>query len=294
MSTTSPAPVLPGQQVSGRPAPTASRSPEVLKNVAGYAAAAVVSAAVAAAVFQLWRTDLRVPFFYGGENLMGQMFVQNVIDSGWVFDNDRLGAPSASDLRDYPIPDVLHVAAFRLLSWVFPSSGVVLNLFYLLAFPLTALSAYFVLRRLRLGRLAALVPAVLYACTSYHFQRCRGHVFLCAYYLVPLMLWIALRLYLGRNPFLRPDPDGGPPRWRLRTWTSAGTALLCVLTGLAGVYYAFFSCVLLLAAGAAAAVSERRWATVAASALPIVLIAGSLAAALSPSLLHTMRVRFQP
>ena len=62
---------------------------------------------------------------------------------------------------------------------------------------------------------------------------------------------------------------------------------MCVLTGLAGVYYAFFSCFLLLAAGAAAAVRERRWATLAASVLPVLLIAGALAAALSPSLLHT-------
>ena len=65
--------------------------------------------------------------------------------------------------------------------------------------------------------------------------------------------------------------------------------MLCVLTGLAGVYYAFFSCFLLLAAGAAAAFRERRWTTLAAAVLPAVLVAASVAAALAPSLLHTAR-----
>ena len=69
------------------------------------------------------------------------------------------------------------------------------------------------LRRLRLGRLAALAPAVLYASMPFHFFRLGGHLFLASYYLVPLMVWLALRVCLGRNPFLRPrrlaGRDGG-------------------------------------------------------------------------------------
>src|SRR5205823_1880047 len=138
----------------------------------------------------------------------------------------------------------LHIGLIKLLGCASRDSAVVLNLYYLLPFPLTALSAYFVLRRLKFGRLAALAPAVLFACAPYHFMRIMGHVFLSAYFLLPLMIWVVLRVYLGRNPFLR--ADAGPPRWRFLSWEAAGTALLCVLTGLAGVYYAFFSCFLLL------------------------------------------------
>ena len=59
---------------------------------------------------------------------------------------------------------------------------------------------------------------------------------------------------------------------------AAGAVLVCVLTGLSGVYYAFFSWCLVLAAGTAAAIWERRWTTLAASALPALFIAGALAA----------------
>ena len=217
---------------------------------------------------------------------MGQMFVQNVLDTGSVFDNPRLSAPALLDMRDYPIPDILHTSIIWTLGRFFSESAVVLNLSYLLAFPLIALSAYFTLRRLRLSRQVALVPAVLYACLPYHFFRLMGHLFLSNYFLVPPMVWIALRVYLGRNPLLRADPAGGPARWHWRSWDAAGAACLCVLTGLAGVYYAFFSCFLLLMAGLRAASLDRRWKTLAASALLIVLIAAVVGAALSPSLLY--------
>ena len=135
---------------------------------------------------------------------MGQMFVQDVLESGGIYDNDRLGA-GVMDLRDFPIPDVRNIAVLKLLGCAFRDAGLVLNLFCLLSFPLTALSAYFVLRRLQIGRLAALTGAVLYACAPYHFFRTAGgHVFLAAYYLVPLIVWLILCVYRGRNPFQAP------------------------------------------------------------------------------------------
>ncbi len=66
---------------------------ETWKNAAGYAAAALVTVAAAAIALQLWRADLGVPLWYGGDNLMSQMFAQDVLESGWIYDNGRLGAP---------------------------------------------------------------------------------------------------------------------------------------------------------------------------------------------------------
>ena len=117
---------------------------EAWKNAAGYLAAAAAVLAVVTVTLQLWHARLKVPLYGGGDNLMAQMFVQNILESGWVLDNARLGAPGALDMRDYPIPDVLHVALIRLLGLASHDSAVVLNLYYLMAFPLTAVSAYFV------------------------------------------------------------------------------------------------------------------------------------------------------
>ena len=197
---------VPANPPDAAPAPAADRRlavREAWKNVAGYVAAVAGATAVMAAALHLWHARLNVPLFDTGDNLMARMFVQNVLDNGWVLDGARLGAPGALDLRDYPVPDVLHVALIKVLGLASHDSAVVLNLHYLMAFPLIALSAYFVLRRLRLGRLAALAPAILYACVPYHFIRLAGHIFLTDYYLLPPMIWVILRIYLGRNPFLR-------------------------------------------------------------------------------------------
>ncbi|HVS35491.1 MAG TPA: hypothetical protein VMS17_07915, partial [Gemmataceae bacterium] len=204
------------------------------KNVAGYAAAACLAMAAAATVLRLWHADLRVPLFEMGDALTVEMTIHSIQETGWFLDNSRLGAPGAQDLREYPSADVLHYATLKLLLIAFHDPGVVFNVFILLPFPLTAVSAYFVFRRLRLGRLTALVPSVLYACTLYHFLRIGGHAFLAAYYLLPPMLWVALRASLGRSPLLQAESPGGRPRWRLLSGQAAGAAALCILTGLAG------------------------------------------------------------
>ena len=124
--------------------------------------------------------------------------------------------------------------------------------------------------------------------------RVHGHLFLCAYYLLPPMIWVILRIYLGRNPFRPAHAESGAPRWRLFSREAFGAVLICILTGLAGVYYAFFACFLLLMAGVRAAFRERCWTPLAATALLIAFIAGSGVAALSPSLVYFARYGKNP
>ena len=261
---------------------------ETWKNAGGYAATLFVVLAAMTATLHLHRADLRVPFVYSGDNLMSQMFIQNVIESGWVMDGPRLGAPGGQNLRDFPLPDVLHLAIIKFMGWLLHDSGLVLNLYYLLCFPLTALSAYFTLRCFRLGRMAGTTAAVLYACLPYHYGRMAGHLFLAAYYLLPLVIWLIVRVYLGRYPFLQADRDG-IPRWRIANLDAAGAALICVLTGLAGVYYAFFSCFFLLAVGVKSAFRERRWTPLIVSALLIFLISAAVGTTLTPNLIYQAR-----
>jgi phosphoglycerol transferase len=281
-------PYSPVQAPVKRPADVRVFSLETWKNAGGYAATLFVVLAAMTATLHLHRADLRVPFAYRDDNLMAQMFIQNVIESGWVMDGPRLGAPGGQNLRDFPLPDVFHLAIIKFMGWLFHDSGLVLNLYYLLGFPATALSSYFVLRRFQLGRMAALTAAVLYACLPYHYGRMGGHLFLAAYYLLPLVIWLIVRVYLGRYPFLRADDDG-KPRWRFASHDAAGAVLICVLTGLAGVYYAFFSCFFLLAVGGKAALRERRWTPLIVSALLILLISAAVGTTLAPNLIYQAR-----
>ena len=101
-------------------------------------------------------------------------------------------------LREFPISDGwFHYLLIKLLGWMVPDAAVVFNLFCLLTFPLVTLSALFVLRRLGVSPLIAAVVALLFTFLPFHLLRL-GHMFLAAYYFVPLTVLLVVRLYQGR------------------------------------------------------------------------------------------------
>ncbi len=98
--------------------------------------------------------------------MLGLTLFKTVLEQGWCLDNDRFGAPNGRTCA-FPLPDALHFGVVKLLggcSRIWRCGQLV----YLSAFPLTALTSYFALRRFKLGRLAAVVASVLYA-LPYHF-----------------------------------------------------------------------------------------------------------------------------
>jgi phosphoglycerol transferase len=178
---------------------------------------------------------------YQGDGLLYLAWVRTTLDEGWYLTNPRLGAPGVMDLRDFPLVDGLHFAAIKLIGLAAPGAGLCYNLYYLLTFPLTTLSALFSLRRLRIAYLPALTVSLLYAFLPYHFFRI-GHLFLAAYYLVPLVALLLVRLHAGRAASRR---------------EKAGGLLVCLLVGSAGVYYAFFACFFFVVVGLHAALVRR-------------------------------------
>jgi phosphoglycerol transferase len=97
----------------------------------------------------------------------------------------------------------------------------------------TAVVTYLVLRRLAVGPEVALVIAVLYALTPYHFMRGEVHLFLAAYYVVPIGAYLALSVLDGRA--------------RIAVATAALAALVALASG--SFYYSAFT-VLLVAIAA--------------------------------------------
>jgi phosphoglycerol transferase len=254
------------------------------RSLAEYAGAALVCVALLFLVLRLWRADWTVPLGYGGDSILTQTLIKSILDHGWYLHNDSVGFPQGMDLHDFPLADSLHFLLIKALGWFWPHSAAVYNLFFLLTFPLTTLTALFVFARLGCAYPVALVAALLYALLPYHFIRF-GHLFLASYYLVPLQIWLAVRLYRGDNPF------------RTRGWlplSALGTVVICLLTGAAGVYYAFFSCYFLLVAAVVSWFARRERSTLWAGAISIALIGLSLGLTLSPSLLHRWREGVNP
>jgi phosphoglycerol transferase len=218
-------------------------------------AAALLALAAAAWVLRLWRGDLSVPFSNQFDALQHAMLVKGVLEHGWYSVNDSLGAPFGQELYDFPQNgDNLQLLIIKGLGFFTHDFAVVLNLYFLLTFPLVALAAYVVLRRLGASIAVATVCAVLYALLPYHFARRELHLFLSGYYAVPLGAYLVLATFSGTPLFTR-RPEGARPRWASRR--TLLTLAACAVLGSASVYYAGFTGVLLLAAGVVVLFARR-------------------------------------
>ena len=101
-----------------------SATATLCKDVSGYVAAVILTLVVLTVTLQLWNADLTVPFGYGGgDGMMYLALVKSTLDNGWYLDNDRLARPDGQNMRDFPMPDVLHFGVDQTPGRVFQRPG---------------------------------------------------------------------------------------------------------------------------------------------------------------------------
>jgi len=260
-----------------------------------------LGAAALATLIALWTLDAwdhlsTIPLYYGAtvpskfpfDLNFHLMVVEGVVENGWYQSNPRLGAPFGQELYDFPLGgENLQFVLIKLLGGVAAQPGTVMNLYFLLTFPLTALSAYGVLRWLRASKGASLVTAVLFALLPYHFLRGEYHLFLSGYFTVPLGALLVLWVLGGDALFER----GSPERRRVLAYASRrslGVVAACVLIGSTSVYYAGLTVMFLVFAGSIASLVRRDRRPVLEGAVAIALIVGALLVNLAPSIAHRL------
>lgn len=226
------------------------RQPVLWERVAWYGGIFLLASLLAVAGYRLDQIDIRAPFYYDLDSLLILPYVKATVERGSHWQNERLGYPGVQQLYDFPVIDHLHFALIWVLGQFIPNAAVVYNVYYLLTYPLAALTAMVVFRQLRLTLPAAAVGGLLYAFLPYHHLRWEQHFFLSAYWMVPLACLPALEICKGKFPFFRREGPAGVPRLRLFRWHTLWMVLLGAATASAGAYYAFFACALIAAAGA--------------------------------------------
>ncbi len=248
------------------------------------------SSVLAIIVLRLWRGDLSVPLSYSGDSNYQLMLVKGVIANGWWYTNHALGAPFGQELYDFAVGgDHLHLALIKLLTLFSSNAALVTNLYFLVSFPLSALTAALVMRWAGVSSPVAFIASVLYALTPYHFLRGENHAFLAADFAVPLAAYLVLGVSSGRPLFAKRTRQ--TPRWlRYLSGRSLVTVLSCVAVASTGTfYYGTFALILLLAATALGAAVRRSRRTLVTGAVVMGLIVASLTINLAPSLLYQVR-----
>jgi hypothetical protein len=249
------------------------------------AGASLLALLLAMLVLRVWRGSLAVPFDYERETLYYLMLVKGLLDHGGAFENPSLGAPFGLDLHDYAIgTDRLNLELLRLLGLVLGGPAEAVNAFYLLTFALAAGAAYLCFRLVAVARPPAVVCATLFALAPYHFSRGQEHLFLSAYWVVPLGAYLVLATLAG-EPLYRRRPGASGVRA-----FAAGRTLLAVVFAVAaasaGVYYAAFTLLLLGAATFVALLAGRGRVAVASGVGSMALMVAVLALHLAPTVAY--------
>ena len=138
-----------------------------------------------------------------------------------------------------------------------------------------ALTAYLVLRRLPVSRGIALVVALLFTFLPYHFQRGEVHLFLSAYYAVPLGAYLAIAVFRGDSLF---------GRWRPLLLTAGICAVVAMASGSG--YYAVFTVVLVAVAAVLRFIVRREREALVAGGAVVAAIAAVALLQLAPTLVY--------
>ncbi|MBM3270077.1 MAG: hypothetical protein FJZ01_20785 [Candidatus Sericytochromatia bacterium] len=221
--------------------------------------------------------DLRVPLGYlGGDTLSVAMAFKGILENGWYLRNPSVGAPFGLELHDYPTSDALNFVWVKVLGFLVPDWATVLNLLFLLGFPAVAATAFAAMRALGLRVATAGAMAILYAFLPYHFWRGESHIFLGFYYLVPVLSYLAIRLWDPHPPFFA---EGTAARRREAVWVTAA----CLAAGASGIYYAYFGCFFFVVAALSSCLRDRDGKAIRSAALLIALVVAGVAANLAPT-----------
>jgi hypothetical protein len=246
---------------------------------AGAAAALAVLAVTLS--FRLWDAHFGIPFDYHGDATAVAMIIKAIQRHGWYLHNPDLNAPFGQHFHDIPLGAAnLQLLMLKVLGLFTSNVPAILNLYYLATYPVVALAGFVFFRSVGVTRPTSTVCSALFALLPYHFARGESHLFLSAYYAVPLGAWLAYRMLAGQPLF-----GWSPGRRRL----SVVTIGFCILIGTCETYYAAFT--LLLVGGAAAIVWFQRpsWETFRRGLAVVVLILAVVVVNQIPSLWYWHR-----
>ena len=251
-----------------------------------YCCVVIRAGAILCWALKLWRADLAVPFCYNGDQFNNLMIVKGIIDNALYLHNDFVGAPHGLDMHAYPFAANLDLGIMKLIALCTSDCARVINLYFLLTFPLTAAIAYGVFRRLSISVPLAMAGSLLYCFLPYHMLRGEHHLFIASYFTIPLIVLVVIRLFRTPNDQwgVTSDADRATLHASRTTLRGVGAILSCVLVTSAMPYYPVFACYLLLIAGIALALHRRKFQPLGSALFFVAVIVVALMANLVPTL----------
>lgn len=150
---------------------------KINKGFFAYTFTVILSVIILIFLLKLWRADIEIPFTYSIDGLFTSATIKGIIENGWFFENNYVGAPFGQQMYDYPATNILDIIIMKSISLFFPNFGATFNIFFILTFPLTTLLTMIVLRQLQFSYITSAVGSLLFTFAPFHFLRGRGILF---------------------------------------------------------------------------------------------------------------------
>jgi hypothetical protein len=206
-----------------------------------YLLAATICVLVLNSLYHLRHNDLTIPLYYSGDSTYYNVIVKNFVETGHYNINPLLGAPGQQEMYDFPITHATHFLGFAILRLFTRNYGLVINLYYLLTYPLIAMTSLYAFRRLGISTGLGIAGGVLFAFLPFHVFRGANHLMHSSYYLVPLVVLTALWIADGHPLFGFESEKSEGKSLGLVTRDGWLALVVCALVGVDNPYWAFFS-----------------------------------------------------
>jgi phosphoglycerol transferase len=211
-----------------------------IRAISAYFIAIVLSTGLLIWIMDLRSADLRIPFSYGGDALLGGSLIKGLIDNGWYLHNSYVGIPEGQYLYDFPVNANLDIIIMKVISVFGANYAMTINIYFLLTFILTTITTMLVFRHFKVSYLLSILGSLLFSFVPYHFLRGEPHLFLAAYYMIPPMIMVILWVSTSTSFLLIPSADN-MAGIRLLNSKSIMCLIICVLISSTFTYYPFFS-----------------------------------------------------
>lgn len=253
------------------------RYPNFLKETVLYSALIAIVLIVFVAAYPIVLKDLRVPYMSSGDTIFGAQTIKTIMETGWDLFNPDVGAPFGQSMIAFPNSDGLSLLIIKIMGLFIDDCFVIMNLFYILTYILVAVISFFSLRKMKVLIAPAFVASILFTYLPYHLMRSEGHLFLSAYFMIPLIMLMAYRILDYED-------------WREESGTREKWGLVAI--GLAasstGVYYAFFSFVVLAFCAIVRITKTKSFASAKGAYLLLATLAFGVAINVSPTLWYML------
>ncbi len=236
-------------------------------------------------IMKLWKLDIRIPLGYGGDALFSGLFIKSIIDNGWFFNNSFVGMPFGLELFDFPTSDLFNYLIIKIVSLFENNWAITLNIFFLLTFPLTTFSAVYTFRSFKISPLLSIFGGLIYTFVPYHFMRGVSHLFLAAYYIIPLVVMVIFWI-IDKDSFIQIEKGKKAKVVVVNKNLFISSIIVSILVSATGTYYAFFSCAFIFVAGTFATIRWRKMNHLLISLILTGIICVGLIINVSPSIIY--------